>query len=458
MKDKTTPRFAPVTLSRFRDEVARDGLAAATARLADTEAGDSLCAIIASDFTPPADARKGPLAGIPIGVKDNIDVLPYPTTAGSGALRANLPADDAPVVARLRAAGAWFPAKLNMHELAFGTTSDNAAFGAVRNPHDPDRTAGGSSGGSGVAVACGLVPVALGTDTGASVRIPAAFCGVAGLRPSTGRYPAGGVLHLSQTRDTIGILAACVADLAEVDAVITPDDSATISLPDRPVRLGLPADTLPGYCAAVEDRFRAALDLLARQGLAEVIDLPAQGYAEIESTMGFPLVFGEALDYWTDFAETRLDQSFADFADRLSSPDVRGLMQTLPELARQTAGQREQVVKYLRAALQARYGALFGTHGIDLVIAPSSPVQPPHPAQFTMMEAGGTRHDTMEVVTRNAAMATLIGAPSLTLPAGRDRDGLPVGLLLDAPIGADRSLLAWAARLETALACPPASA
>src|SRR5918998_314512 len=185
-----------------------------------------------------AEAGAGPLAGVPLAVKDNLDTRDLPTTGGTPALRGSRPGRDHPAVARLRAVGAVVIGKTNLHELALGITSNNAAFGPVRNPHDPSRSAGGSSGGSAVAVATGVVPIALGTDTGGSVRVPAAHCGVVGWRPTVGRWGTGRTVPISHTRDTAGVLATGVADVAVVDELVTGDPVGTP--PERPIRLGVP--------------------------------------------------------------------------------------------------------------------------------------------------------------------------------------------------------------------------
>ena len=185
--------------------------------------------------------RRGLLHGLPMVVKDNIDVVGFPCTAGSPALAGHRPLRDADCVAPLRAAGAVVLGKSNLHEFALGVTSGNAAYGAVRNPHAPGRIAGGSSGGTAAAVAARLAPVGLGTDTGGSIRIPAALCGVVGFRPSTGRWPARGVVPISvPSRDTAAPMARSVADCALLDAVVCGEDPRLQILSPRGLRLGVP--------------------------------------------------------------------------------------------------------------------------------------------------------------------------------------------------------------------------
>ncbi len=452
MTEATVLPKGGITLSEFRAEMARDGLPAAARRLGALAEENPFGAVIAADFAPPADAV-GPLAGIPIAVKDNIDTLPYPTTGGAPGLKDNLPAADAWITARLRAAGAWFPAKLNLHELAFGITSDNGAFGPVTNPFDPDRTAGGSSGGSGAALAAGIAPVTIGTDTGASIRIPASFCGAVGMRPSTGRYPADGILQISWMRDTPGFLANCVADIAELDAVLVPDEAVLPALPDRPLRLGLAADVLPGFDASVEAAFRAALGRLAEEGIAEIVPLPAIGFRAAQETHDMPTATVEAHDYWQDFAAAR-GLRFDDLPDLLGSPDVRAIFEGMPALAAGVAGEYRAFLTSGRSRLQARIGAVHAIHALDALVMPTCPVPPPRRADYTEIEAGGERRPTLPVVAQNVSLATLIGTPSITLPCGTDGRGLPAGLLLDGQIGADRRLLAIAGRIE-AILCQP---
>src|SRR5689334_11368662 len=209
---------------------------------------------------------RGPLRGMPISIKDIIDVAGQPTTAASRVRAGHVATTDAPVVQRLREAGAVLIGKTNLHEFAIGTTSDESAFGAIHNPHDTSRSAGGSSGGSAAAVACGMGEASIGSDTGGSIRIPAAACGVVGLKPSLGEVPTDGTVPLSSTFDHVGPITRNVADAAAIWTVI-----AGRPMPDldrrAPVTLGL----LGGYFTALLERdvrtaFGAAMERLRASG------------------------------------------------------------------------------------------------------------------------------------------------------------------------------------------------
>src|SRR6059036_2368272 len=155
---------------------------------------------------------RGPLHGVPLSVKDLFDIRGVPTTAASRVRDGHVADRDAPAIAHLAQAGAVFVGKNNLHEFAFGTTNEDSAFGPARNPHDPSRSPGGSSGGSAASVAAGMALATLGTDTGGSIRIPAAACGLVGLKPSIGEIPTDGVVPLSRTMDHVGPLAQTVVD------------------------------------------------------------------------------------------------------------------------------------------------------------------------------------------------------------------------------------------------------
>src|SRR5262252_2198709 len=203
--------------------------------------------------------RLGPLHGMPLALKDNIDTADFPTTGGTPALAAHRPKRNAPIVQRLLDAGAIVLGKTNLQELAYGPTNNNAAFGPARNPYDPTRIPGGSSGGSAAAVGARLAPAALGTDTGGSIRVPAALCGITSMRPTTLRWSQAGIIPLSHTRDTAGPMARHVADCVLLDGVVTGGPTEVTPAPLKGLRLGLPR----GYFWENLDANLAALDAAA---------------------------------------------------------------------------------------------------------------------------------------------------------------------------------------------------
>src|SRR5712672_1568062 len=189
-----------------------------------------------------AGRDRGPLHGVPISLKDLFDVRGVPTTAASRVREGHVAERDAPAVAHLRQAGAVFIGKTNLHEFAFGTTNEDSAFGPARNPHDPSRSPGGSSGGSAASVASGMALASIGTDTGGSIRIPAAACGVVGLKPRHGELSTDGIVPLSHTLDHVGPLAQSVSDACLVYHALLGDAHATppAPMPLHGLRLAVP--------------------------------------------------------------------------------------------------------------------------------------------------------------------------------------------------------------------------
>ena len=195
---------------------------------------------VAADKRRKSGADLGPLHGLPVAIKDNIDTANAPTSAGTPALRTHRPKANAPAVQSLFSAGAILLGKTNMHELAYGGTCNNAAFGAVRNPYNEALIPGGSSGGNAAAIAARMCAAGLGTDTGGSVRIPAALCGIVGLRPTVGRYLGKGIVPVSHTRDTAGPMARSIQDLVLLDSVLADDTDPVVAMELRGVRIGVP--------------------------------------------------------------------------------------------------------------------------------------------------------------------------------------------------------------------------
>lgn len=437
---------APMTLQMARAIRDEQGATALLHLVLTRASGDTGNAAIAQREDLPQTAQ-GPLHGIPFGVKDNIDCLPFATTGGTPALAGHHPVTDAPPVARLKAAGGYVPLKLNLHELAFGVTSHNAAYGPVRNPFDPRRVAGGSSGGNAAAIATGLIPFALGTDTGGSTRIPAAFCGIAGFRPSTGRYPDGGVLTLSTTRDTIGPMAVTCGDLAEVDALIMPGPDPALP---QTLRIGV-LRAISGLNAAVDG---AMTDVFARLGAepgVTLVPLTVPAFDDLDARFGNIIVLSEAFGVWTGFARSKAGLTLAEFADTIASPDVRRVFHALPGIATDGVAAYAHAMTHDLPDLRATYGRLFADHALDLIAMPTVSVQPPLIGQDDMMHTDQGPRPTFATVAGNTALAPLTGAPSLAIPVGLDRDGLPVSLMIEALPGQDRLLLGLGRRIEALL-------
>ncbi len=401
--------------------------------------------------TPPGGAS-GLLTYVPYAVKDNIDAAGFETTAGAPFFRGTPPVNDANVVSALNFEGGVVLGKTNMHELAFGITSNNGEFGAVRNPLNPSLSAGGSSGGSAAVVALGNVPFSLGTDTGGSITVPASFCGIVGFRPTTGRYPGDGVVNLSWSRDTVGIHANRVGDVQTVDRLITRSRRRDQVLKPRGIRLGVP----PSYFDDLDDDVlaitQAALGRLESEGI-ELVDLEVPGAIDVAGTAGFGLVFYETGLTLPARAAT-LPEPFAsltvsDMARLAGSKDVREVLAMISEQG-PTIEAYEQA-RTARWELRRAYEAAFLASGVDALAFPSVPVLPPRIGQDDELELNGRSLPLFPTVTRHAGPGSFAGSPMLSLPAGRTADGLSVGLTLEGQFGDDEFLLSIGEVVESIL-------
>lgn len=398
-----------------------------------------------------AEGDAAPLLGVPIVLKDNIDVAGLVTTGGTNALRHNVVKRTAPVAQRLLDAGAIVFGKSNLHELAFGCTSNNASFGAVRNPYDPDRIAGGSSGGTAAAVGARLAPAGIGSDTGGSVRIPAGFCGNAGLRPTTDRYPAGGMVPISHSRDTAGPMARSVADLRLLDSILAGRDVAPSTLPNlSDIRIGVPrAHFFDALDRSVATGAEATLERLKSYGVTLVYaDIP--DVEVVHKAGNFPVLLYEAvvdLNAYLAANETGLD--FAAVVAEVGSPDVRQILEPLLGDGGIEESVYREALTVHRPRLQEIYTTYFAEQQVDAVIYPTVPVLPVliDQPQSGAMEDGDTVPG-INLFDRNTGPASNAGIPSLTMPSGVDENGLPLSFTLDAPVGEDDALLALGIALE----------
>ena len=368
---------------------------------------------------------RGPLHGIPVSLKDLIDTRGIRTTCGSRIRAEHVPVGDATVTARLRDAGALLLGKNALHEFAFGVTTNNPHYGATRNPWGADRIPGGSSGGSGAAVAAGLGPASLGTDTGGSIRIPAALCGVVGLKPTYGRVSRHGVFPLSWTLDHIGPLTRTVEDAALVlQAIAGPDggDPSTLghSVPDftaglrQPVagaRVGVIADAYHEEMTAdVRAQFRAALEVLTSLGLRlEDVEFPRPSEARTAATA---IILAEAASVHEGWLRDRPE----DYAPETLELLRQGVFVTATQYLR---------AQKVRALLLKEVGEFLRPYAA--VVLPSTPATAPGIGQ-KMVRVGDRQVEVRGLLTRFSRLINLVGLPAISVPCGFGADGLPVGL------------------------------
>ncbi len=387
--------------------------------------GRPLGALVSLLPAPPR-AGTGPLAGMPVAVKDLIDVAGHPRGNGNPRDMAGPPAaHDAPVVARLRAAGAEVFATTALLEYAAGALHPEVP--ETRNPFDPGRTAGGSSGGSAALVAVGACPVALGTDTGGSVRLPAHYCGVVGLKPTADLLPLDGVQPLAPSLDHVGLLAVDVAHLGHALAALT--GAPPLPTAPAPLRLGVLERQLadPAVTGEVAGVLAAAI---ARLGsLATLVEVDDQALRAIDPYFD-DLVLYEA---W------QVHRSQVDREPDRYGPDTLRLLRAGSAVSR---SRYEHALERRHALLPAARTAPYA--GVDAVVGPAAPFAAPvttPPIDTPEGDAEG----------RFSRVYNLTGAPALSLPCGWTAGGLPVGIQLSTPPGHDRQLLAVAAALESAL-------
>jgi mandelamide amidase len=413
----------------------------------------------ALDRARAAGARPGPLFGLPIPVKDSVNTRDYRTSAGTPALRDFQPAADAPIVAALRGAGAIVLGKTNLHELSFGWTSNNLAFGAVRNPYAPDRIPGGSSGGTAAAVAARMAPLGVAEDTEGSIRVPAALCGIAGFRPTTGRYPTQGCVPISPLFDQVGPQARSVEDLLLFDAVVARDARAMTRTSLAGVRLGVVRDYwFGGLDPELEQLTDAALARLTAAG-AEIVETRLDGLAAlIDATTTQIQLHDVRVALARYLAEYHVGKTFAQVV-AAASPDVRGIFAdyVLPGGAHFTsdAAYREARDRHL-PALHALYRHYFARHPVDAIVFPTTLTPAPRIGADASVTIAGVEVPFETAIARNIAPGSTAGLPGLVLPAGLTRAGLPVALEFDGAVGTDRALLGLGVALERALGPIPA--
>lgn len=442
----------------------------AEALLARCAAGAALNAFITLDPAAVRDAARaadahraaggelGPLHGLPIPVKDSVNTAGIETTVGTRALRGWIPARDATTIARLKAAGAIVLGKTNIHELSFGWTSSNLEFGAVRNPYDPSRIPGGSSGGTAAAVAARMAPLGIAEDTQGSIRVPAALCGITGFRPTTGRYPTDGTAPITPLFDQIGPHACNVADLALFDAVVSGETELIEPATLAGLRIGIDRDFFfAGIDAEVSALTERALARLAASG-AVIVEAPVpglDGVVPVAMTIQVHDVVPALERYLSDSGapvdfETMFAGVSADVADVFAQMALRDAPSAIAEdvyaAARDVA----------RPALQQAMAGWFAGHRIDAMLLPATMAPATPVGDQGDLDIGGNAVPFVTAIARNISPASTLGLPALVLPCGLTAGGLPVAIELDGPAGSDRRLLAIGIAVEALLGPLPA--
>jgi aspartyl-tRNA(Asn)/glutamyl-tRNA(Gln) amidotransferase subunit A len=471
------PAAALAAAARAGEVSPRDLVRASFDRAASAGAGPpGLNAILASDQhlalreaalveRALAGAATLELAGIPVAIKDNLATLDLPTTCGSRILDGYISPYEATAVSRLRSAGAIVVAKTNCDEFAMGSSTENSAFGPTRNPVDPTRVPGGSSGGSAAAVAAGIVPIALGSETGGSVRQPAAFCGIVGVKPTYGRVSRYGLVAFASSLDQVGVFGRTVDDAAlglEVIAGRDPLDSTSSDLPSASYRtasaasvarlvIGRPKEYFPeSLDPAIRDRCDRALELLRGMGATvREISLP---HTELAIPVYYIIAPAEASSNLARFDGVR-------YGLRISGDGLRGMYEATrsrgfgPEVTRRillgtyvlSAGYYEayyQKAQEVRGLIAEDFRAAFAG-GVNVIFTPTTP---------TPAFAFGARTDPYEMYLSDifTVTANLAGIPGMSVPIGRV-DGLPVGGQILAPHFAEHAMFTVGYALERAL-------
>jgi aspartyl-tRNA(Asn)/glutamyl-tRNA(Gln) amidotransferase subunit A len=380
----------------------------------------------------------GPLHGIPISLKDNLYTAGLRTTGGSGFLRDFLPLQDAAVVTSLKNAGAILLGKTNLHEFAYGVTSNNPHFGPVRNPWDLDRIPGGSSGGSAAALAAGLCYGSIGTDTGGSIRIPASLCGIVGLKPGLGRVSSEGAIPLSTTLDFVGPMARTVADTALLfEAIAIPErvKRRPRAARGQHFRLGIPKHFfLDVVSPEIQHAFESSLVTLKKLGAKlKEVSLP---YLKETEHAGNQIAWAEATHYHRQAGWYPLHA--ADYGE-----DVRSRLEM---------GEKVSALDYLRA-LDLREKFIAGFHlallenEVDALVTPTTPIAAPLIGEENISIAGKD-HSTRALLLRLNRPANLGGIPAISVPCGLTPAGLPAGLQFQIGVHGESLLLDLASRFE----------
>ena len=375
----------------------------------------------------------GPLDGVPVAVKDLVHMAGVRTTAASKVLADFVASEDADVAVRLKAGGAVILGKTNLHEFAYGPSGDVSAFGVCRNPHDLERIPGGSSSGSGAAVAAGICPVALGTDTGGSIRIPASLCGIVGLKPTYGRVSTRGVVPLSWNLDHVGPMTATVEDAGLTLSVLSDFEMPASLELGQPARVGVSRELLFG---ALDPEVRSAVEA----ALPRVGDVREVAIANMFAVAAQPVILGtDAAAYHQPWLRERP----GDY-----DPTIRARLET---------GMSSRGIDYVQARrLRGLFieSVLEAMDGLDVLAAPATPIAAPRFGEVHTTLDDGASHNVAGLLLRNTSPFNFCGFPAISIPCGTTSGGLPVGMQLIARPWQEATLLKVAAGFERATMPP----
>jgi mandelamide amidase len=405
----------------------------------------------AADKARNAGGALGAMHGLPIAVKDSVNTADYPTSNGTRALRDFRPRADADVLKPLKAAGAIVMGKTNLHELSFGWTSNNECFGSVHNPHDRTRIPGGSSGGSAAAVAASIAPLAIAEDTLGSIRVPASCCGLAGLRPTFGRYSDNGIMSLTSDKfDQVGPIARAVADLILFDSVVSGEVSPAPATPLQGVRIGLADHFLAGLDPAVERVVGAAFAKLRDAG-AVLVDVKMPEIVRAAPEIAFTIIACEAADSIEAFLKEQQTGLTLETMLAQAGPSIRTLVTTMASPGNRPPREAYQAMLAKREQLKTTLRDWYRAENIVALAHPVILCPPSKIGLETEVEVGGQKVPIRAAFGRNIALGSCASLASLVLPAGVTPDGLPIGLEFDALSGQDRALLSLGLSLEAVL-------
>ncbi|MBO1323834.1 hypothetical protein K2X14_01530 [Acetobacter sp. TBRC 12305] len=388
---------------------------------------------IASVNTPDLAEQAGPL----VLVKDNIATAGMPLTAGSPFFADVVAGADATAIRLLRAAGANPAIRTTLHELALGITGVNAWSGPILNPFCATRVAGGSSGGSAAALAVGLGDLSVVTGTGGSARIPAAHCGVIGFRPTTGRYPADGVVHLSPSRDTIGLMARDLRWIIWADTLLSGETSRPPQQSGAVIGVMEAAalDTLDPHIAAA---YRRLCDVLTRSG-HYLKPVSLDPIARLDAQCGMTIAAHETYHALCAASATLRDSTFDALVEATASPDVAEVLKGCAQYALDAPGDYAQAMGIGLPALRAGFRAIFAD--VSFLLTPTTPFLPPLVEQTDVLTPQGETLPIFPAYSRFTRPDSMAGLPSLSFPVEAGQHALPMGMMLSAPRHRDRALL-----------------